>query len=241
MIFDTLKDIVLVYGRILTILPVVLAVAIFMGRRAIGELPIFDFLIIITLGAVVGADIADPSIHHIPTAAAVVAIGVLQRLVAHWKITSRTVERLITFEPTIVVYDGVLLKHNLQHIDYSIDNILQMLREKDVFDIRDVRLAIVEANGALSVLKKTEKNPVTTGDMGIQKQSAVAYPVIIDGEVHEPVLKHLHVDYLWLRQQLIQHGIEDVSQVFFASINPSLKLHISLKNNSTTPVPPLVH
>ncbi|MCS3600250.1 uncharacterized membrane protein YcaP (DUF421 family) [Bacillus sp. JUb91] len=36
-----------------------------MGKRAIGELPIFDFLIIITLGAVVGADIADPSIKHL--------------------------------------------------------------------------------------------------------------------------------------------------------------------------------
>lgn len=62
---ELLKDVALVLGRVVTILPLLLFVTLFMGKRAIGELPVFDFLIIITLDAVVGADIADPDIHHL--------------------------------------------------------------------------------------------------------------------------------------------------------------------------------
>lgn len=77
---EFLKETGLIFGRIITILPLLLIVTLLMGKRAIGELPVFDFLIIVTLGAVVGADIADPSIHHLPTAMAIIGIGILQKL-----------------------------------------------------------------------------------------------------------------------------------------------------------------
>lgn len=40
---DFLKDTLIVYGRIVTILPLLLFTALFMGKRSIGELPVFDF------------------------------------------------------------------------------------------------------------------------------------------------------------------------------------------------------
>ncbi|MCG3056289.1 hypothetical protein KZ287_29415, partial [Escherichia coli] len=59
---DLLKDSLILLTRIVTILPLLLIMTLFMGRRSIGELPIFDFLILMSLGAVVGADIADPKV-----------------------------------------------------------------------------------------------------------------------------------------------------------------------------------
>lgn len=237
---ETMKDIALVFGRILTILPLLLVITIFMGKRAIGELPIFDFLIIVTLGAIVGADIADPSINHIPSAAAILVIGLLQRLVARWKISSRKVGRLITFEPTVVVQNGTFLVKNIKKIRYSIDNILQMLREKDVFDVKEVETAVVEANGALSVLKKPEKNAVTAEDIGINKKSLLAFPVVIEGEVYSSVLSHLNVDEIWLGTKLAEVDIDDISNIFFASITQQLDIHVSLKDETIT-VPPINH
>lgn len=154
---DFFKEISLVLLRIITILPLLLFVTLYMGKRAIGELPIFDFLIIITLGAVVGADIADSSIKHFPTVITIIAMGILQKIVASWKISNRKLDKLLTFEPTIVIQDEKFLDKNLKKIRYSIDNVLQMLREKNVFDINDIETAIIEANGALSVLKSPQK------------------------------------------------------------------------------------
>ncbi|GAE03829.1 hypothetical protein CBO05C_3519 [Clostridium botulinum B str. Osaka05] len=226
-----IKELLVVTGRIFTIIPLMLFVALYMGKRSIGELPIFDFLVIITLGAVVGADIADPEIPHIHTAIAIVLIGLFQRIVSKVVIKHRKLGQLITFEPTIVIQDGKLIIKNLKKIRYSIDNILQMLREKDIFDINDVHLGIIEANGRISILKKEEKEAVTLEDMNLTKKSAaISYPVIIEGKVYVDVLKKLMLDELWLTQQLSSINIKDTEEVFFASINDKKELNISLKN-----------
>lgn len=213
-----------------------------MGKRAIGELPIFDLLIIVILGAVVGADIADPDINHFPTAIAIIAIGIIQKVVAKWKISNRKIGRLITFEPTVVIQNGKLIKNNLKKIRYSIDNILQMLREKNVFDINEVETAIIEANGALSVLKKPQKNTVTLEDMKIVKTTpSISFPVILEGTIYSNVLRDFNLNETWLEQQLAYQGVNEISHVFFASINRKHELHVSLKDEHTLNIPPIKH
>ncbi|MCT8136759.1 DUF421 domain-containing protein [Anaerobacillus sp. CMMVII] len=215
---------------------------IYMGKRAIGELPIFDFLIIVTLGAVVGADIADPSIHHFPTAVAIVLIGLFQRVVANLKISNRKIGRLITFEPTVVVQNGKFLDENLKKIRFSIDNILQMLREKDVFDLNEVETAIIEANGAISVLKKPSKSPVIREDLNIVKtNSQITFPVLVEGTVYTNVLRNFNLTEAWLNQELQKKGVYDQKTVFFAAVNRDLQLHISLKNDQNLKIPPILH
>jgi uncharacterized membrane protein YcaP (DUF421 family) len=129
---DFAKDSLLIAGRIATIFPLMLIIGLFMGKRSLGELPVFDFLVILALGSVVGADIAEPSVNHIHIAIAIILIGLMQRLVSSLTIKSRTFGKLISFEPTVVIHQGNLLVHNLKKARYSIDNILQMLREKDL-------------------------------------------------------------------------------------------------------------
>jgi len=213
-----------------------------MGKRAIGEFPVFDFLIVIILGSIVGADIADPDIKHVPTAIAILAIGIFQRLVTKWKISNRKIGRLITFEPTVVVQNGKFADKNLRKIRYSIDNILQMLREKNIFDINEVETAIIEANGALSVLKKPQKNSVTLEDMNILKPtSTISFPVIVEGTVYADVLREVNLNEAWLKQELHNQGVTDLKDVFFASINRNLELHVSLQNEKNLDIPPIKH
>lgn len=230
-IMEFIKELYILIGRIITILPLMLATTLFMGKRSIAELPVFDFLVIVILGAVVGADLADPEIPHMHTAAAIVLIGVFHRVISKLKIRYRKFGHIITFEPTIVVQDGKFIVSNMRRIRYSIDNVLQMLREKDVFDISDVHLGIVEANGNISVLKKAAKSEVTAEDLNINKKgSSIAYTVILDGKVYNDVLIKMNLSDNWLKQQLTNLGIKDVSEVFYGSINSKKELQVSLKN-----------
>lgn len=227
---EIIKELSILLGRIVTIFPLMLAIALYMGKRSIGELPIFDFLVIIILGAVVGADIADPQIEHIHTAVAIVLIGFFQKIVSKLKLKYRKFGHLITFEPTVVIQDGHFIVPSLRKIRYSIDNILQMLRENEVFDISHVHLGIVEANGKLSVLKKPNKAEVTAEDMNITgKEVSLSYPVIIDGEVYGNTLEKLSLSDSWLKEQLKNNGINSLEEVFFASVNMKKELHVSPK------------
>jgi uncharacterized membrane protein YcaP (DUF421 family) len=236
------KDLLILLGRIITILPLLLVVTLVMGKRSIAELPVFDFLIIITLGAVAGADIADPDIKHIPTAVAIVAIGLFQFVMSRWMIKNRKLGRIITFEPTLVIRNGTFLVNNIKHIRYSLDNILQMLRENEVFDVSDVEIALVESNGKLTVQKKASKEQVTLEDMGISRVAGgFSYPVIVEGKIYTDVLEKLNLNEAWLKQHLNKKGILDIESVFYASVNDKHELHVSLKDHLIPSTPPIYH
>lgn len=227
--------------RVLTILPLLLIVTMYMGKRAIGQLPLFDFLIIITLASVTGADIADPDIEHLHTIVAILVIALLQRIVSYFIIKKRWFGHFMTFEPTVVVENGVLILKNIEQIRYSIDNILQMLREKDIFDLSTVKLGIVEANGKLTVYRNPENSLVTLEDIYTAKRSSnLAYPVMMEGKVYTNILKGLGLNTAWLHNELKKKGISRPEEVVFASVNEDKELHVSLKN-ADLKGPPLQH
>lgn len=222
-----LKDSLLVVGRIYTIYPLLLAVVLFMGRRSIGQLPVFDFLIILSLGSVVGADIADPKIQHIHTAVAIIAIGLMQRIFSRLVIRYRRFGKLVSFEPVVVLKDGLFLHRNLKKLAYTIDDIQQLLRNQQVFDPASVDLAVLEGDGQLSVLKKAMKQEVTPQHLGLQVEGVdIGYAVIKEGFLQQSVLSELKLDRVWLELELGKRALR-VQDVFFASVNEGRELNIT--------------
>ncbi|WP_232718576.1 DUF421 domain-containing protein [Bacillus sp. FJAT-45037] len=222
------QELAIVTGRIFTILPLLLFMTLTMGKRSIGQVPIFDFLVIVTLASVTGADIADPNVSHIHTAYAIVIIALFQKAVAFSVIRHRPFGKWITFEPTVVVKEGKMLVDNVTAIRYSIDNVLQMLRQKGVFDIGDVHLAIIEANGDISVQKKPNKATPSLEDLNLKKKYlGISYPVIIEGEMREEVLKQLDITKESLQKRLENMGVIRLEKIFLCTITHEGDLQLS--------------
>ncbi|MDF1510218.1 DUF421 domain-containing protein [Robertmurraya sp. DFI.2.37] len=234
-------DLLKIIGRIITILPLLLMVTLIMGKRSIGELPVFDFLVIIVLGSVVGADIAEPKVNHIYTVISVVVIGLLQIFVSLLKIHNRRLGKLLTFEPTIVIHNGQFLLNNMQRIRYSIDNVLNMLRENNVFNVKDVELAIIEANGSLSVKLIHPKEPAKIENIhAIVPEQGIEIPVIIDGVINNDVLQSFNLDQAWLEKELEKKKITNINSVFYAAINHGKELHVSPKEHRSSEQIPII-
>lgn len=218
----------IVIFRLLTVMALSLFLTLKTGRRNIGELPVFDFIAIIVLGSVIGADIADPEIKHLPTIMAVIVLFLLQYLYSYIIIKNRKIGKTLTFDPFVVIEKGQLVHGNLLKLKYSIDNILMMLREKDVFDISEVEFAVLEQTGRLSVLKKSTYQPATLQDLKLKADyKGLSIPVIMDGTLLEDNVKRLNIDIKWLVNKLNENDIESYDQVFFASINSQNKLYVS--------------
>ena len=215
-------------GRVVIIMGLFLTLSLFTGRRKIAELPLFDFLTIITVANVVGADIADPKVPQPPTAAAVTLILLLHYVYTYLIIRNRRIGKLLTFEPVVVIENGQLVKGNLKKLRYSIDNVLTMLREQNVFDISEVEFAIIESTGNLSVLKKSQNQPVTPMDIKINTEyRGLSIPLIVEGELYEDNLRKLGLDEDWMMNQLKSKDIKKIQEVFFASINTQGNLYVS--------------
>lgn len=239
---DIVMDSVKVIGRIVTILPLMLVIGLFMGKRSIGELPVIDFLTVLVLGSVVGADIADPNIHHIHTVVAIIVIALLQKAIVLLKLKKQTIGKWLTFEPTIVIYNGEWKRSNLKRIQYSVDNVLQMLREQGIFHTTDVEMAIVEPNGRLSVKRKPDVEPVVRADLHIQKPgNNYEIPIILDGIIQKDVLRRMGKEESWIREQMNHQDIPDESRVFYGALTSTGVCTFSLKEEKRDDLPPIEH
>ncbi|WP_062046708.1 DUF421 domain-containing protein [Bacillus sp. JCM 19034] len=227
-----MEELLQIFGRVMTIMPLLLFMTLYMGRRSIGQMPVFDFLIMMTLASVTGADIADPSIKHTYTAFAIVIIALFQKAVSTLLIKKRFFAKWITFQPIEVIRDGKLLMKNLKKVKYSIDNILQLLREKNIFNLDVVQSAIVEANGSLSVQKKDDHLTPTREELNLTANvNTIAYPLIVDGRIVYQVLRHLNITETSLRQHLVEKGIHRIEDIFFCTITQNGDIQLSYTND----------
>ncbi len=92
-----------------------------------------------------------------------------------------------------------------------------MLREKDVFDIEEVKVAIIESNGKLTVQIKNDN-------------STFFYPVIIDGKLDINVLESIGVTKKWLLKEVHKLRIKNFNDIFYAGISNEKEIRISIKN-----------
>lgn len=221
-------DYLIIALRIISVMALFLFLVLKTGRRKIAELPVYDFLSIIVLGSVIGADIAEPNIPHLPVLFAVVLIIALQYLVSSLLINNKKIARKITFGPTVIIQNGQFIKANMKRLKYSIETVLMVLREKDIFDLNEVEYAIVEGSGSISVLKKPQYLPLTPSDMKLKPGvKGLPLPLIIDGKVQDGNLQQLKRDRSWLAAELAQAGIPDFNEVFYADCTREGRLYIS--------------
>ena len=90
---------------------------------------------------------------------------------------------VIQGRPVFVIKDGILQQKALKQLRFTVDDLLDALRQKDIFSISDVQNAVVETNGTLTVQSKSQAAPVTPKMLKISAQEkSVAVPLIMDGK-----------------------------------------------------------
>ncbi len=220
-------DYLVVLLRIATIIPLLLILTLLMGKRVVGELQVFDFLIVITIGSVVGADIADLQIEHGPTALAILLLAGAQWGISRLNIKNRFFGQLTTFEPTIVIQNGQILHDSLKRTRYSLDTLLELMRQKDVFRVSEVEFAILEANGKMSVLKKSQFQPLTPSDTGTPTEYyGLSHSVILEGKIVKKSLQELGIEEKTLLKELQKQNFT-AADIFHGELDTNGHLHLS--------------
>ncbi|WP_425059791.1 hypothetical protein SCACP_04000 [Sporomusa carbonis] len=212
--------------RVVTGMGVLLIVMLAIGRRQLGEFSPFDFIISITIGAIAGALIVDHRIDLISALLAIVALGVMQILFSWLTIKIRPFNYKLNFKPLLMVENGQIIKKNLRKVRMPVETLLQLLREKDVFDITTVELAILEPHGKLSVLKKAEHLPITPGQVDFSvSPNTILVPVILEGKLQENALTDMGFSARQIEEFRRQHQ-KSIHNVFVAFMDQNKKLHV---------------
>jgi len=154
-------------------------------------------------------------------------------MTAYLNLKSLAARKIIEGEPILIIQNGKILKQNMLRLRYNVDDLEMQLRSKNIFNFSEVEFALVESNGQLSVLKKSQHLPATPQDLGKPTgYKGLATEIIKDGDVLEQNLGQNNLDFKWLYNELAKHNVSRVEDVFYAALNTDGTLYIDLKGDT---------
>lgn len=157
-----------------------------LGKRQIGQLQPYEFaltLIAADLATTPMSDINTPLLWGIIPIYVLLAIGLLLSLVSLKSVTAR---KIICGKPRMLIERGVISEKALASVRYTVNDLLEQLRGKDIFDISQVYYAILETNGEITVIPKSNFRPCTPEDFSLSPlQEDLTLALIMDGKIQK--------------------------------------------------------
>ena len=197
---------------------IVIAVRI-MGKRQIGQLQPAELVVTILLSEMAATPMQDNDIPMLNTLVAIAVLVSLEILMSVASMKSLRIRSLLQGNSLILIRNGIIDQSQMKRLRYTLDDLLEALRQKDVFDISDVQYAIAETDGSLSVLLKTEKRNVTLEDMDIKKKdSGLSCVVVMDGRIIRSDFKDCGMNENKL-QSLIRKTGERLENIFLLTVD----------------------
>ncbi|MEJ6949770.1 DUF421 domain-containing protein [Natronospora cellulosivora (SeqCode)] len=212
----------IVIARTIILYSLVIIVLRIMGKRQIGELQPFEFAITIMISALAAIPMEDTGIPLVSSIIPILLLLAFQMALSIITLRSSKARAIICGKPRILIENGKLVEEELKNSRVNLNDLFEQLRLKGYPNISDVEFAILETNGKISVIPKSQKRPVNPEDLNIPtKYEGLSHSLVIDGEIQDYNLKKLNLNKEWLRAELAKYNIEDPSDTFFAALDTS--------------------
>lgn len=198
-----------------------------MGKKAISQLTFFHYIVGITIGSIAATLSTDLSLKPFPQWVGLGAWVVLAIVFEFTVLKSRWWAKMLEGESTILIHNGKIMEQNMAANHYQLAELMEQLRGRGVFNPADVEFAILETDGNLTVLKKSQCQPVTPADLHIATTfKGISTELVQEGQIIDQNLKQLNLDEQWLLDELRKKGIADLKQVVYASLDTEGNLYV---------------
>ena len=219
--------------RVLIIYVLVLFVFRLMGKRQLGQMQPFEFvltLIIADLATIPMAEISVPLLNGI--------VPLLTLVVLHFFITTLTrknnlFSRIISGKPVIIINPNGIDFDALKKLNITIDDLFEAIRGSGFFNIDEVQYAIMETNGKVSVMPKAKNLPVTIEDLDLKKDDAsLPLTIISEGKFMEDNLKLSKKTSNFYIKLLKKQGIASIKNILLLTINKDGEIYLQEKEKA---------
>lgn len=202
------------------------------GKKHIAKLTFFDYIVGIALGNIAGSFSLDKRINYNEGLTSTITWGLFSFAASYLSMKSIRSRRLLDSTPTVFVQNGKIIESNLKKESVNVNDFLEELRVKNVFNVADVEFAMLETDGQISVQMKSQKSPITPSDLNIPtKYQGLSANLIIDGKLMNENLKLVNLDEKWLKDELSKRNISSEKDVLLASLDTTGNLYLSIKDD----------
>lgn len=184
-----------------------------MGKAELSKVSTFQMVVLFMIAELAAIPIDSPSASVINGITAIFTLIFLEVLLSFLSIKSEKLKNFINGKPSLLIDKGMINIKEMERMRITINDLFEQLRIDDCPSISDVEYAVMEANGELSIIKKTppEKMPMV---------------LISDGVVYETNLQKAGIDENVLKGMLESKGIHKIENVFVAFYDTSRQFHV---------------
>ena len=214
-----------------------------MGKRQIGELQPYEFVITIMISDLASIPMQDSRLPLILGIIPIITLMLLKVLISQLQLKCQFARKLIEGEPSILIYNGKIQYKALKSQQINLDELLEELRLLEYFDLDQIKYAILENNGHISVLptdfntssgsggntssgisqdqsqnqsENKSKNKKKSKSQDQANNILLPKVLVADGKINKNPLTKVNNDKDWIKKELKKHGINDIKKVLIA-------------------------
>lgn len=221
----------LILGKGITSIVVLFILSKVMGRKQVSQLNVFDYIIGISIGSIAAEMTLNNEIDFFEGVFAISIYAVFAYLITLLTNKSIIARRLLIGCPTVLIEDGKLNYKALKKSKLDLNDFLQEVRIQGYFNLSEIEFAIMEANGQVSFLPKSNAQPVKRKDIKLKTSyEGLCCNAIIDGKIMINNLKEIGKNEEWLLTRLKNNHYKDINSLALVILDSKEKMTVYEKN-----------
>lgn len=196
-----------------------------MGKRQLGELQPYELVVTIMISDLASLPMENTKLPILLGIIPIITLLLAKTLLVEMQIKFPFFSKILDGKPVILINNGELQTQNLKTQKITIDDLFEEIREKGFLDIQDIKFAILENNGSISIFPVEELNTVSKKDLHIKATDTVLPKVLyIDGKFIKKTIKELDKDISWVTDELKNIDAPPIDDLFLVTLNSKNKI-----------------
>lgn len=212
----------IVFTRTIIVFIVILASLKLMGKRQLGELELSELVVAVLISDMAAMPLQDIGIPLLYGLIPIITLLCCELLISYASLKCIRFRTMMWGKPSILISNGKIIQSELKKNRFSLDELAEALRKKDITEINTVKYAILETDGTLNTILFQAEQPLTPSQLKLNvTEKGMPVAVISDGRILSDNLKKIGRDENWLKKQLSQRGAAKPRDVFYMTVDES--------------------
>lgn len=215
--------------RTLILYTVIIIAVRLMGKRQISDLQTSELVVTLLISDIAAIPMQNTAQSLLSGFIPILILVLCEIVLSVLMIKNSKFRKLICGKPQIVIFNGKVDQRQMKRLRISTEDLMEQLRQEDVFALEDVEYAIIETNGKMSVLKKPSKNPPSAELLGLDPPDDEFEAVVInDGDISACSLRICEISKAWIDSVLEENKIKQ-KDVFMMTVNRNREYNIIMR------------
>ena len=192
-----------------------------MGKRQIGELQPYEFVITIMISDLAALPMQDTRLPLILGVIPIITLLFIKTLLSLLQLKSQKARKILEGEPCILIARGKIKFENLKKQQINLDELMEEIRLAGYFDLSEIEYGILENNGQMSFLTSNNNHSSTSSNESNSSSNSNSKPLlpiiyILDGEFNRNALTSSNKSDEWVIKELKKHKVNSIKDVLIA-------------------------